>query len=444
MKPARLLIAVAVLAALSGAVWYSNKQEKAKEGKPAADAPPKVFTLKEDEVKQIDIKRKEGEKLTSVIFNDKGKWMLTAPVSLPAESTQVASITSTAANLTADRVVDTNVADLASYGLAQPAMELDITTKDGKTQKLLFGENTPVGSNMYVKLDGDPRLFAIAAYNKATFDKPANDMRDKHLLEFTGGKIAKLEVTAKKQTIEFNKISDTDWQISKPRPMRADSFVVDDVVTKLKNSIMDTSVKEEDLKKAAAAFPSAPLFAAVKITDSAATQSIEIHKLKDDYYVKSSALKDIAKVSKEIAEGFDKALDDFRNKKVFEFGFNDPTKIEITDTGKTFTYEKNGEKWVSGGKTMDSTGVQSLIDKLRDLAAVKFPETGFASPTVTLTVVSSAGKKTEKVEISIAGGGIIARRADEPNLYELDANIVKDLRQAASDIREAQAEKKKK
>jgi len=443
MKPVRLLIAVVVLAALSGAVWYSNKQEKAKEGKPAADAPPKVFNLKEDQVKQIDIKRKEGEKTTSVVFNDKGKWVLTAPVSLPAESTQVASITSTAANLTADRVVDTNVTDLAAYGLATPAMELAITTKDGKTQTLEFGENTPVGSNMYAKLEGDPRLFAIAAYNKATFDKTANEMRDKHLLDFTGGKIAKLELTAKKQAMEFTKISDTDWQITKPRPMRADSYAVDDVVTKLKNSIMDTSATEADLKKAAAAFPSAPVFAAVKITDSAATQSIEIRKVKDDYYVKSSALKEIAKVSKEIAEGFDKSLDDFRNKKVFEFGFSDPTKVEITDNGKSSTYEKSGEKWLSGGKTMDSTGVQSFIDKLRDLSAVKFPETGFASPTVTLTVVSNGGKKTEKVEISIAGGGVIARRADDPNLYELDANIVKDLRQAASDIREAQAEKKK-
>src|SRR5258706_14102487 len=154
MKPVRLLIAIVVLAGLSGAVWYSNKTEKAKEGKPASDAPPKVFNLKEDEVKKIDIKRKEGE-TTSVLFNDKGKWVLTSPVSLPAESTQVASITSTAANLTADRVVDTNVTDLAAYGLAPPVMQLDITTKDGKTQKLLFGENTPVGSNVYVNLEGD-------------------------------------------------------------------------------------------------------------------------------------------------------------------------------------------------------------------------------------------------------------------------------------------------
>jgi hypothetical protein len=443
MKPGRLLIAAVLLAALSGALMWSNKEQKAKEGKPADDAPPKVFSFKEDEVKQIDIKRKEGEKITTVIFDAKGKWQITAPVALPAESTQVASITSTAANLAADRVVDPNVTDLASYGLEPAVMELAITTKDGKKQNLRFGENTPVGMNIYAKLDGDPRLFAIAAYNKATFDKVANEMRDKHLLDFTGGKILKLELNAKKQTIEFNKINDTDWQIAKRRPMRTDSYTVDDIVNKLKNSILDGTATEADLKNGEAVFASSPMFVAVKITDSNATQSIEIHKAKDEYWVKSSALKNINRVTKEIAEGFDKAMDDFRNKKVFDFGFSDPTKVEITDNGKTSTFEKQGEKWLSGGKTMDAPGVQSFIDKVRDLSAVKFPETGFASPTVTLTVVSNGGKKTEKVEISIAGGGIIARREGEANLYELDANIVKDLRQAASDIREAQAEKKK-
>ncbi|MEQ1887006.1 MAG: DUF4340 domain-containing protein [Bryobacteraceae bacterium] len=443
MKPGRLIIAAVLLAGLSGALWWSNKEEKSKEAKPASDAPPKVFNFKEDDVKQIDIKRKEGEKITTVIFDAKGKWQLTAPVAMPAESTQVASITSTAANLVADRVVDENVTDLAAYGLDQPIMELAITTKDGKKQNLRFGEPTPVGSNIYVKLDGDPRLFAIAAYNKATFDKVENEMRDKHLLDFTGGKIQKLELTAKKQITEFNKISDSDWQIVKPKTIRTDSFAVDEVVNKLKNSILDGTATEADLKRGAALYASSPLFAAVKITDSNATQSIEIHKAKDEYWVKSSALKEINRVTKEIAEPFDKSVDDFRNKKLFDFGFNDPVKVEITDNGKTATYEKQGEKWMSGGKAMDAPSVQAVIDRLRELAAVKFPESGFASPATAFTVVSNGGKKTEKVEISITGGGVIAKRADETNFFELDANIVKDLRQAASDIRAAQAEKKK-
>ena len=46
------------------------------------------------------------------------------------------------------------------------------------------------------------------------------------------------------------------------------------------------------------------------------------------------------------------------------------------------------------------------------------------------------------MEIAAAGTGFIARREGEPSLYELDANAVKDLRQAAGDIRDVEPEKK--
>src|SRR5262249_18642186 len=131
----------------------------------------------------------------------------------------------------------------------------------------------------------------------------------------------------------------------------------------------------------------------------------------------------------------------FRNKKLFDFGYSDPTKVTIADSGKTSTYDKSGEKWSSNGKTMDSTGVQAFIDKVRDLAATKFPDSGFTTPVATVTVVSGSGKKTEKVEISQSASGIdfFGRRDGDASIYQLDANAVKDLRQAATDIREAQA-----
>ena len=45
---------------------------------------------------------------------------------------------------------------------------------------------------------------------------------------------------------------------------------------------------------------------------------------------------------------------------------------------------KSGEKWQSGGKEMDSTSVQAFLDKLRDLSASKFVDTGFTSPAIDL------------------------------------------------------------
>ena len=49
MKFRGLLVGAALLAALSLGVWYSNKLEKEKEGKPAPDAPPKVIEISRDD-----------------------------------------------------------------------------------------------------------------------------------------------------------------------------------------------------------------------------------------------------------------------------------------------------------------------------------------------------------------------------------------------------------
>src|SRR6516165_10667765 len=43
---------------------------------------------------------------------------------------------------------------------------------------------------------------------------------------------------------------------------------------------------------------------------------------------------------------------------------------------KGASYNKDGDKWKSGAKTMDNSSVQNLIDKLRDLSATKFVEKG--------------------------------------------------------------------
>lgn len=443
MKWGRMLLAGVLLAGLGIAVWWSNKQEKAKEGQPAADAPPKILALNADAVKQIEILHR-GEDPVKVQMDASGKWVMTSPKPLAVDSIAVGAITGAASRLESERLVDPNVADVAAYGLAPAMIQVTFTTTDGKTSKLLIGETSPTGSSVYAKLDGDPRLFTMPLASKSAFDKEAKDLRDKHLLPFTQEKVSRIEVAAQKQTYEFVKKGESQWQIVKPRVMRADSIQTGELVQSLKNAEMDLSGIQDD-KKTAAAFAAASVLATAKVTDQAGTKTLEIRKFNDDYYAKSSAVEGVYKVSKMLGDGLDKSVDNYRNKKVFDFGFNDPTRIEVIDGGKTSIFDKSGETWTSASKKMDSTSVQAFVDRLRDLAATKFVDTGFTTSIVTITVVSNQGKLREKVEIAQAasGGNFLARRDGDASLYELEANVVKELRQAVGDVREAQPEKKK-
>jgi len=443
MKWGRMVLAGVLLAGLGIAVWWSNRQEKAKEGQPAADAAPKILAISADSVKQVQIVHR-GEDPITVQFSAAGKWEMTSPQPLPADPVAVAALTSTASRLDSERVVDPNVTDLKAYGLAPALIGVNFTTKDGKTSKLLIGENTPEGSAVYAKLDGDPRLFTMASSFKSTFDKEAKDLRDKRLLPFTQDKLSRIEITAQKQTYEFVKKGENEWQIDKPKAMRADNNQADDLMQRLKNADMDLSGVQDE-KKIAAGFAAAAPLAIAKITDQDGTKTLEIRKSKDDYYAKSSAVAGIYKVSKVLGDGLDKPVDAYRNKKIFDFGFSDPTRIEVTDGAKTSIYSKAGETWTSNGKKMDSTSVQAFIDRLRDLAATKFADAGFTTPVVTLTVVSNQGKQHEQVEIAPAasGGNFLARHGGDASFYELEAKTVMELRQAVGDVREAQPEKKK-
>src|SRR5512140_2239224 len=121
MRIRGLMIAVATLALLGGLLWWSNKAEKAKEGQPAKDAPPKIVQIPEDQIRQIEIAKKDGE-TTVIRKNDSNKWEMTAPKPLAVDPEAANAVASALSSLNSDRLVEDRAADLAQYGLAAPAV----------------------------------------------------------------------------------------------------------------------------------------------------------------------------------------------------------------------------------------------------------------------------------------------------------------------------------
>ena len=442
MKFRGLLIALVLLAALGGLVWWSNRAEKAKEGKPAPDAAPKIAEIPDDQIQQIEFRKKDAE-VTTIKKNDKDVWAIAAPKALAADQDSVRSVTSTLSSLSSDRVVEEKAADLGAFGLGKPALEVVVTRKDGKTHKLFFGDESPTGTATFARLDGDARVFTVANYNKSSLDKTWKDLRDKRLLTFDSDKLSRVELVAKDQTIELGKNAKNEWTILKPKPLRADNFQCEELVRKLKDAKMDTSVSEEDAKKAEKAFGPAKAVSTAKVTDAGGTQQLEVRKDKDNnYYAKSSVVDGIHKLTSDLGDALGKGLDDLRNKKLFDFGYNDPQKVEVREGAKVLTFTKSGDKWTLGGKNMDSIGVQSLIDKLRDLQSKKFLERNVPATFLDLTVVSQDGKTTDKVQISKDGSTFLAKRENEPSVYEVEQKSVEDIQKAAGEVKEAQPEKK--
>lgn len=440
MKSRGLIVAIIVLAALTGTLYWSNHRKPAETNVSAsAETPPKILALNQADITGIAIRKKGGEELT-LAKNDAGKWQITVPKQLPADQDAVSSLLSTLSSLNSDRLIEEKAANLAQYGLAQPSFELDVTEKGKKTDKLLIGDDTPSSSAAYAAVVGDPRVFTLASYNKNSLDKSAKDLRDKRLMTFESDKVTRIELQAKKQAIEFGRNKE-QWQIVKPGPFRADGFQVDDLLRNLSGAKMDLTASDDE-KKAAAAFASGAPVATARVTDASGTQELQLRKNKDDYYAKSSAVEGVYKVVGGVNSALDKGLDDFRNKKLFDFGYADPEKIEMRDGQKSYSLSRSGEDWSLSGAKMDASSVRTLVGKIRDLTASKFPESGFVAAILDITVTSNDGKRVEKVLIAKNGERYIAKRENEPALYELNSGDVTELQKSAADIKPVATPKK--
>lgn len=415
-----LLVAALLLVVLGGLVWWSNKKTAAEEAKPKTDTTTvKILSVPDDQIAGITLQKKAGEQVV-LKKSAPSKWEMVQPKPYRVDSDAVSSLTGTLNPLNADEVVEQKAANLAPFGLDAPSLQVTVAKKDGSSQTLLIGDDTPTGGDVYAKLASDPKVYTVSSSIKTSLDKTAQDLRDKRLLTFDSDKLTRVLLTAKKQTVEFGKNNQNDWQILQPRPLRADGWQVEELIRKLRDAKMDTEATP-------AQFASGTPVAIAKVTDSSGTQTLEVRKNKDDYFARSSVADGVYKVASDLGTGLDKGLDDFRNKKLFDFGFNEPSKIEIQRNGQTTTYAKSGDKWYNGTKAMDSAKIQSYIDKLRDLSATKFVDTGFGSPTAGITVTSNEGKRTEKVLISKQGNDYFARRENEPSIYQLDSKAAEEI-----------------
>ncbi len=427
--PKGLLAAVILLAALGGAVYWSNKNKAEEDKKPLPDAPPKILTISEDQFKEVKLAKKDQDPL--VLSRATGTWEITAPKPMAADQEAVTPLVSTLSNLTSDRLIEDKSGDLTGYGLSNPSETVTITKKDGQTETLLLGDDTPTQSGIFVKLASDPRIFTIASYTKTSIDKGIKDLRDKRMLTFNSDKISLVTLNA----MEFGKSSPTDWQILKPKPLRADGAQLDELVRKLKDAKIDPAISDEDAKKAQTAYAAGAKVATATVTDPSGTQTIEIHSSGKDkdkvYYAKSSVVEGIWKVPNDVGELATKAVDDFRNKKLFDFGFTDPNKVEVG----TYTFTKAGDKWMAGAAQMDSASVQTVVDKLRDLAATKFPEVGGGDAYLVIAVTSGDNKKSEKVSITKKGDNYFAVREGEPGIYQVDGKLIDEIQKAAASVK---------
>src|ERR1051326_2185149 len=224
------LVLLVVAAALGGYLYYDSKHEPADDKKQE-----KVFAdVKPEKIDKVTVKSEKGETTTAQKQGD--KWQLTQPAAAAADEAELSGITSNLGSIEVQRVIDDHASDFKQYGL-DPA-RIDVSFRqDGKEQRLLIGQKTPTGSDLYARLPDKPRVFLLPSYLETTFNKSPFDLRDKTILKIDRDKVDKIEIQSGDRTIAVAK-QGADWQLTSPITGRADFSAVEGILGKLNSSQM--------------------------------------------------------------------------------------------------------------------------------------------------------------------------------------------------------------
>jgi Domain of unknown function (DUF4340) len=229
------------------------------------------------------------------------------------------------------------------------------------------------------------------------------------------------------------------WQITQPKPYSADQETIAGLLSTLSALNADRVVEDKisDRKQ----YGLDP--ASVEVTINGKEGKMRQLLLGDDTpaggdsYAVLAGDPRVFTIATYNKSSLDKSLNDLRNKKLFDFGFNEPDKIELHSGLQSWDLTRSGHDWSSNGKKVDASGVESLVSKLRDLSAISFVSSGFVHPDIRATVTSDEGKQVEEVLISKSGSISVAKRGSEPTLYQLASGAAEDLPKLAAGIKPA-------
>ena len=304
-----LIIAAVVLAVLGGALYWSQNRKPAEDATATTPSQPAIIKVDPSDVVKLTVKVKPADAVT-IETAGAGKWQITSPKQYPADPQTVYGILSSLSGLNGDRVVDEKATNLKQYGLDQPSVEIDVTGKNHGVRSLLLGDDTVAGGDAYATVAGSGKVLTLATYNKTSFSKTLNDLRDKSLLTVDADKVSQVELVKKPETLAFTRSKD-GWQMVKPSASAADGAAVDNLVRTLASAKMDLSATGD----AKALFAKGTAVAMAKVTADSGVQSLDVRKSNNDYYAKSSVVEGVYKVDPSLGAALDKKADEFRKKK---------------------------------------------------------------------------------------------------------------------------------
>ena len=119
-----------------------------------------VFNFQPTDVQTLVIAY--NSKSVTVQQDSSGQWQLVVPKAQYSDSTHIAGVVATLANMQKSRDVPMGSNSLSTFGLDKPYLTAMATLKDGTKHVLIAGNKNPGGDSYYAQVQGQSGLFLAA------------------------------------------------------------------------------------------------------------------------------------------------------------------------------------------------------------------------------------------------------------------------------------------
>ncbi len=442
MQIRNTLIMAVVLIFVGGFVYFYEVRGRA-EREEAEEQEALLLHFDSEQVTALELTTADG---TVSATKTDGEWVITAPVSVPADGAAIDSLVDRLQNGKQDRLISEAAEDLAPFGLAEPVARVTLELEDSGSAMLAVGGDTPIGANVYVTAGDEGTVHSAVSSLRDVLDQSLFDLRDKSVLIFDEDTVRRVEMSRGAFRAELAATPDSDgelqWAATAPFSGRADGDTIDDLLSTLHTAeatafVLDSEPTAEQLAEYGLAQPTVRF--SLGTEDDASHGLVVGAALEEDegFYAMRAGGNAIFVVESDLLDDVPSTADGLRNKQAVALARERVSTLALQQAGEaTIRVERDGADWkITEPRPLeaDASVVSRLLSALEDLRAEGFAESSAAANAneIVVTVGLSAegdggGPVSETIEVRTGGSRSILplSEAGGEDVEEIDATYV--------------------
>lgn len=406
-----------------------------------ARAAKKLVDFQEEDVQALTITSSRGE--VELTREKDGRWTISKPKALEAESTAVEEFLRTLMLAKVSRVVDESGADLQSYGLINPSMTVSFRLSAG-TQTVRLGDSGPLSSTLYAMREKSPKVLLTTLASQDLVAKGVREFRRKRVLAFDRSQVTRLKVATPHETVVLYKEGRGEkavWTIKAPLETAADQPEVRSLLLGLEDLKAQDFLDEPKDRAATRARLGQPL-ATLTLREGESDRTLSLFldpRNKRLAYAESTPQDPLYRVAPGVAQDLTKGLFALRNKQLVA-AEPDRVKTLVIKTGaQEYSVTRAGGAWLVDGDptaTADAARLNMFVIRVVRLQAERIvtekptdlKQYGLASPVTELIAADEQGKLLGRIAFGREEQGLVyALGSAMTGVFQVRPDILKEI-----------------